>query len=250
MECKFCGFSEPTVVFKDVKKTGRRCDSCVRIYHQKYFLTKTKQRRKLSPDSYKISRAKHYQRNKDKIKRYVDDNWERYGSYWKKSRAKFYGNRKTLINALKSNPCMDCGKSFQPCQMDFDHRDPSKKLCDINSMVYRRSWKAIVEEIKKCDLVCANCHRERTCVENKYDERKSRKKEYVDSLKTGPCTDCNAQFLPRQMDFDHVGPKKAAVSTLINCSIQRILDEIRKCELVCANCHRLRTISRLTKQGS
>ena len=51
--------------------------------------------------------------------------------------------------------------------MDFDHRDRKTKLTNINRMINYRSYskEKILEEIEKCDLVCANCHRIRTYCE-------------------------------------------------------------------------------------
>ncbi len=69
---------------------------------------------------------------------------------------------KELIDSLKTSPCLDCGGVFNPWQMDFDHRDPKIKDGDISKLTKWGSKKKILDEIKKCDLVCANCHRERT----------------------------------------------------------------------------------------
>lgn len=47
--------------------------------------------------------------------------------------------------------------------MDFDHLDPSSKLANISQMVIKnREIAEILAEAKKCEVVCANCHRERT----------------------------------------------------------------------------------------
>jgi predicted Zn-ribbon and HTH transcriptional regulator len=77
-----------------------------------------------------------------------------------------------FIWKLKSDPCKDCGKTFHPFSMDFDHRDPTQKSRDISQI---NRMDEIIEEVKKCDLVCANCHRIRTftVIEKKYIERKS-----------------------------------------------------------------------------
>lgn len=45
--------------------------------------------------------------------------------------------------------------------MDFDHRPGETKLFDI-CLGYRYSRKKLDAEIAKCDVVCANCHRDRT----------------------------------------------------------------------------------------
>lgn len=66
----------------------------------------------------------------------------------------------------------------------------------------------------------------------------------VNGLKNKPCKDCQGWFEPYQMDFDHISDNKACnVSQMVamGYSLEKILVEIAKCELVCANCHRKRT---------
>lgn len=59
--------------------------------------------------------------------------------------------------------CQDCGYRKHPEALEFDHREPSVKLAGIASMVsWHFPWEAILQEIMKCDVVCANCHRIRT----------------------------------------------------------------------------------------
>ena len=68
-----------------------------------------------------------------------------------------------VIDALKNSPCVDCGGSFEACVMDFDHVRGVKK--DDVSRMARYKLSTILEEIAKCDLVCANCHRIRTWIQ-------------------------------------------------------------------------------------
>jgi len=66
-------------------------------------------------------------------------------------------------------------------------------------------------------------------------------------LKNKPCADCGGQFHPAAMTFDHLPgtTKRADVATLvIRSSISVARAEIAKCELVCANCHAIRTYER------
>jgi hypothetical protein len=59
-----------------------------------------------------------------------------------------------------------------------------------------------------------------------------------------PCTDCGETDLA-VLEFDHLRDKTANIGTLINGYMwKRILAEIEKCEVVCANCHRRRTYRR------
>ena len=72
--------------------------------------------------------------------------------------------------------------------------------------------------------------------------------------KDQPCSDCGERFDPCAMDFDHVrGVKVAAVSELVRAGAKPdvIRREIAKCEVVCSNCHRIRTQARgWGQQGS
>lgn len=85
-----------------------------------------------------------------------------------------------------------------------------------------------------------------------YQDAKKRarqvKLEYVNSIKEqNHCTDCGKHYHYCQMQFDHIGDDKVdAVSRLIRSgSLVSIKLEIAKCELVCANCHALRTYGRI-----
>jgi hypothetical protein len=59
--------------------------------------------------------------------------------------------------------CADCRLPHPPWRLDFDHLDSSTKEINVSS-ISRRGWSLArtQEEIDKCDLVCANCHRDRT----------------------------------------------------------------------------------------
>ena len=73
-------------------------------------------------------------------------------------------------------------------------------------------------------------------------ERVAARINWLNSLKNRPCMDCKGWFEPCQMDWDHVsGIKKYQISQIRTSCIKNVLEEMKKCELVCANCHRLRT---------
>ena len=68
--------------------------------------------------------------------------------------------------------------------------------------------------------------------------------QYLRDLKTKtPCVDCGINYPYYVMDFDHVrGKKHANVMELIPTLDKKKIDlEIAKCEIVCSNCHRIRT---------
>ena len=72
-----------------------------------------------------------------------------------------WGERiRQVANAAKDVPCMDCGVRYPLCATDFDHVR-GKKLFGLNDAT-SHSLQKVKDEIAKCDVVCANCHRIRT----------------------------------------------------------------------------------------
>jgi hypothetical protein len=70
---------------------------------------------------------------------------------------------------------------------------------------------------------------------------------WVRDLKTQPCSDCGARFHPVAMHFDHRPGENKEFEigfAVRGYSRKRILAEIAKCDLVCANCHAVRTYRR------
>ena len=101
---------------------------------------------------------------KRRAKYAADTDWVARGAARKEAVQKTCAKKKAayriLVDALKVGPCLDCGQSFPPECMDFDHVR-GEKLFGIGQMGQRQQH-FILAEIAKCDLVCANCHRIRT----------------------------------------------------------------------------------------
>jgi hypothetical protein len=66
-----------------------------------------------------------------------------------------------LVEFFRSHPCADCGET-DPIILEFDHL--GNKEFAIAAGIRGRSWQAVLDEIAKCDVVCANCHRRRTAL--------------------------------------------------------------------------------------
>jgi hypothetical protein len=58
--------------------------------------------------------------------------------------------------------CADCTEK-DPIVLEFDHRDPARKSFNIGNCT-KSGWslERLLQEVAKCDVVCANCHRRRT----------------------------------------------------------------------------------------
>ncbi len=100
----------------------------------------------------KIKRKVYYEANKKWI---IADNSER-------NKVAKTRNSQYVWDYLKKNPCVDCGQT-NPIVLDFDHRDGVDKIDCVSRLIANTvSIETLQEEIDKCDIRCANCHRIRT----------------------------------------------------------------------------------------
>lgn len=71
-------------------------------------------------------------------------------------------NKQKLLKILINSSCVICLEK-DIVVLDFDHLDRSIKIDNVSNMVCQGlSWLKIEEEIKKCQILCANCHRRKT----------------------------------------------------------------------------------------
>jgi len=248
--------------------------------------------------------------HKKKIKRWRKDNPEREKRMHKKTAQRSY---KYIREEKLNKSCSKCGKIYPQCVMDFNHLQLNTKVANI-SKLYEKKISRIQTEIAKCELICANCHRDetftreteidtnknriykpkineipillasdpvkfcakcqtskhvnnftllktgyrhsycKTCLRqynNNLDRKLRTSKAYIISQKDNKqCTDCKRNFRYWILDFDHLENKTFSINKIQNRSLNFIKQEIAKCELVCANCHRIRTEirKRLNKQ--
>ena len=85
-----------------------------------------------------------YARNKEAAKAKVKANKHRYRERWREYKS-----------TLK---CIECGYDH-PAALDFHHVVKSPDNRSVNELLRRDAFKAVMEEIKKCVVLCANCHR-------------------------------------------------------------------------------------------
>jgi hypothetical protein len=70
--------------------------------------------------------------------------------------------RRAVDEYKVASGCVDCGERDPRC-LDLDHRPGAGKVGCVGVMISEtRRWKTILEELHKCDVRCANCHRKRT----------------------------------------------------------------------------------------
>lgn len=129
--------------------------------------------------------------------------------------------------------CTKCGTEKQ---IDEFHRKGTgrKTVCATCCREYGRSHYA------------ANKDTYRETAKKHRDETRRKNRDYVRKLKeSAPCTDCRQKYPYYVMQFDHLGDKERNVADMMQFPRARLEAEIQKCEIVCANCHAVRTYTRM-----
>jgi hypothetical protein len=76
--------------------------------------------------------------------------------YYVDNKEQYFNRRKWFFELKKGLKCEVCGFSH-PAALDFHHIDPSQKKFGIS--INKHNKKEVLEEIKKCKILCSNCHR-------------------------------------------------------------------------------------------
>jgi hypothetical protein len=161
--------------------------------------------------------------------------------------------RRYVCEYLRRHPCSQCSES-DISVLDFHHL--GDKTAEIARMVSSGlGVERVAEEISRCKVLCANCHRRVTAASigwwrldpsvldgRNLDPTRRRNLRYVWTLlEKGSCCDCG-ETDPVVLEFDHIGEKRKSVCDLARygCSILTLQAEIAKCEIRCVSCHRRR----------
>ncbi len=113
-------------------------------------------------------------------------------------------DRKRKAVELMGEECQKCGYKSNLSAFDFHHLDPSKKEFGWPKLSHKK-WEDIIKELKKCVLLCSNCHREthnpedtlitvQNCHNNLLNIEHNNSKSicYKSIQPTGKCPACNS----------------------------------------------------------
>lgn len=85
-------------------------------------------------------------------------------------------------------------------------------------------------------------HKNKRRLRHSENLRFAERRKFLNQIKNRPCKDCRRRFPSVCMDFDHRrGRKKFAIGKALGCGMRALAAELAKCDVVCANCHRIRT---------
>ena len=135
--------------------------------------------------------------------------------------------------------CARCGND-NVFVLVFHHTRNKDKL--ISALTNHDSkWEIIEKEIKKCILLCRNCH-----LEEHHPKSNKAKKELLKLLKISRCSECGCK--PKStavMEFHHESAKDFSIYQAFNGSdkmvipLEMVIAETKKCKALCSNCHAL-----------
>jgi hypothetical protein len=105
------------------------------------------------PEKQRLAQRKHYEQNID-----------RYNTQLEQKRAQIRG---AVYTYKESHPCVDCNGYHPYYMMEFDHLDGHVKVDTVSRLVRTSTLEKVMDEIVKCELVCSNCHKQRTWFRSK-----------------------------------------------------------------------------------
>ena len=97
------------------------------------------------------------------MREWYSRNGKRHRDYVRAHKQQHRRTMYALVRAIKeTTPCVDCRQVYAHYIMDFDHVDNNKRA-SVSRLITTAAGEATIRlEMKKCELVCANCHRTRT----------------------------------------------------------------------------------------
>jgi hypothetical protein len=148
--------------------------------------------------------------------------------------------KKMKAISLLGGKCEICGKS-NFIFLEFHHKDGERKEDNLSVLINGR-WSKIENEIKKCILLCSNCHREKHSTERDAKKYKEIKAKLLEIKGVFCCERCGYGEDFASLDFHHRNSEKKDFALgnaykFITKFMDKICEEIEKCDVICKNCH-------------
>jgi Trp operon repressor len=148
------------------------------------------------------------------------------------------------INLL-GGECEICGNN-NIFSLEFHHKDKNDKEEIINRLLSYR-WSIIEKEVKKCMLLCGNCHiKLHHHEDDTLNKWKNNKKIFLEFKGINGCEKCGYNDCNESLNFHHVKGNKEFMIGKINIQFnnihelsEKIENELNKCIILCKNCHTL-----------
>lgn len=154
-----------------------------------------------------------------------------------------YLYKERAVNYL-GGKCIKCGYNKYIGSLAFHHRNPNEKEYEIANNLNRK-WTELVKELNKCDLLCINCHYDlHTNIDFIKDEKNNsynwQTRDLIYKLHGNECNFCGFDN-SNALSYHHIDPStknfNVGRAIILNYKLQRIVNESKKCVLLCGNCH-------------
>lgn len=141
----------------------RQCKECIRAEAKAKRESWTPEQRAARRRSEQMYRERHRERARASNRATTERRRARMGAaefkaYQAAATRRTLAKKRALVTAAKDHPCVDCGNRYPPRAMDLHHRDPVTKEYTVSQMLSKTDVE-ILDEIAKCIVLCAVCHR-------------------------------------------------------------------------------------------
>lgn len=116
-----------------------RCDVC-----RKGQGARAREYRLRDPGKFSAQRRAEYKKNPERFKA--------------RTRERYRKQRRILARYKVLVGCQRCGYRENSRALEFHHRNPGAKEFNVSMVLAKRKWSSIKDEVRKCDVLCANCH--------------------------------------------------------------------------------------------
>lgn len=144
--------------------------------------------------------------------------------------------------------CSKCGAK-DIFVLVFHHKKEEIKKCTVSELL-THPWHDVLEETKKCQLLCYNCHQE-----FHFPNDSKIKRKLLKMARHNRCSVCGVRGKSNSiLSLHHIGRKTINVGEMcnyteerFNFSIDKVRAEIKKCVVLCENCHQKLYHSNISK---
>jgi hypothetical protein len=249
--CNICKQVKPLSEYAILRRSPdgyqNKCKSCDKVYRDKH------------KEEARIYSVQYRQDNYDQIHRQKKQ-------YRVENRDRIAAGKREIYWEFARKVVLYMGAKCELCGLETDwyevyhchHRNPEEKDSQITNMMHKNWETEAIPEMRKCILLCTECHNVLTqqtmrskpnkhhdnlVRDKRLDARKWKCVEYLG----GKCEICGRVHvdLPRY-EFHHVDPstKSFTITNRRSLSFENLIPELNKCVVLCGNCHRSYTFGR------
>lgn len=221
----------PNPTYIGAYKRGCRCEECLAAY--KRYRHEYHKARLAADPRYRKKCSAHVRSLVRQAKAAKDEISQRTGQTGEHARPSVAVGHSGYVKGCRCQGCVSGNREYRKAY-EADRRATKAGRVAITNAA-RRKWSRIKGDVDQMSRLAERARRQRV-----------RRRKWLSEIKLASgCVDCGYNANAAALDFDHIsGVKAFTIGPALTYSKARLLEEIAKCEVRCANCHRVRTYDR------